>query len=565
MADNNETNPTPSTDDPSDILSALLNSNNGELGKQNQLLSSIDTTLKKILQNSGNMSMSNLNNMRGQGNNNRNNTFSQRYNDRTFETSSGNPFSRGGVSKAFDSFTDELERELINGLIGTDLNGLLKGAFNRFADDIGVNIKDIPKALGSALGKKILSSGIGKDVADVVRGKAGSIIGNIKNKYQQGVEDYYTRNPNAQRPTRNQSQSNLRDRISGNEDSTTEGVNAANSSGISINSDDVVIHASRVIIYLDGPEPDNNQDGGTPESGNNQTAEMNEQLRKILTDQLGEEVAGGIQDAGLNELTGLLQGGAGAGEVESQLLSLLGGSGGADLAGLSNTLVSTLGMGEAGAAGAAGAGAAGAAGAGAALSGLTAAAAAAAPVILAVVAGFVVLKSLSNALKPAMEGFKEAMEGAKKAANRYNESQKKNIDLAQKRLEDDVKTMVETPFKILEEAADKWCKSWDENLRKINGTQGYNKEELQSLMGSFADRLRDEGLTSVVSAADITDNLSKVLDSGLSGTVAEEFAYLATKLNAAVPTQDFFGYADTYASIAANSIRMGKPILKPYE
>lgn len=548
MADDN--NPNPYANNPSDILSNLLNGNNAELGRQNQLLSSIDLTLKKILQNGGSMSMSNLNNMRGQSGRNVNNTFSQRYNDRT----AGSAFNQRGVSNAFESFTDELERELLNGLLGSDFKGLLQGAFNRLADDIGVNIQDIPKALGSALGKKIIGSEIGKDVSKLVQGKANSIISNIKTKYKQGIDDYYARNPNAQRP--NRSQSTIRDSIFGNEESGTNGSRAANSNGSNINSNDIVIHASNVTIYLDGS--DNNPNNGLPgtdDDNSNQGNDRNSMLRQMLTDSLGEDVAKGIQDAGLDQLTGLLQGGAGAGEIESQLLSLLGGSGGGlDLAGLSQSLISTLGMGEAGAAGAG----ASAAGASAALGGLATAASAVALPLLAVVAGFIALKAISNALAPAMEGFETAIEGAKKAANRYNESQKKNLDEAQKRLEADVKTMVETPFAILEDAAKKWYDTWDENLRKINGTQGYNKEELQSLMGAFADRLREEKLTSAVSAANITDNLAKVLDSGLSGTVAEEFAYIATKLNAAVPTQDFFGYADTYASIAANSIRMGK-------
>lgn len=552
MADDNNQNP--STNNPSDILSVLLNNNNTELDRQNQLLSSIDLTLKKLLQNGGNMSMSNLNNMRGQDT--RSTTFTQRYNDRTASTTSSF-FGSRGISNAFESFTDELERELLNGLLGSDLNGLLKSAFNRLADDIGVNIQDIPKVLGSTLGKKILSSGVGKDVADLVKGKAGSIIGDIKSKYQQGIDDYYARNPGAIRPTHNPSQSNIRDRLGENNGSGALGTNPSNSSSSGFSANEVIIHASSVTIYLDGP--DSNPNDGLPNTGGtdnpDQSNDMNARLRQMLTDSLGEDIAGSIQDAGLNQLTGLLQGGAGSGEVESQLLSLLGGSGGGfDLAGLSQSLVSTLGMGEAGAAGAG----ASAAGASAALSGLTAAATAAAPVILAVVAGFIALKAISNAIKPAIEGFKTAIDGAKKAANRYSASQKANIDNAQKRLMDDVETMVKTPFDILEKAATEWYNTWDENLRKINGTQGYNKEELQSLMGAFADRLREEGLTSVVSAADITDNLAKVLDSGLSGTVAEEFAYIATKLNAAVPTQDFFGYADTYASIAANSIRMGK-------
>lgn len=618
MADTNNQNN--SINNQSDILSALLGTNNTELNKQNQLLGSIDITLRKILQNGGNMSMSNLNNMRGQDG--RNTTFVQRYNDSTSSSNSVS-FGRNGTKGAFDSFTDALERELLNGLLGADLNGLMKSALNQLADDIGVSVKDIPKAFGSEIGKKLLSTGLGGKIAESVQGKAGTLISNIKNKYQQGVNDYYARNQDAKRPIRNQSQSTLRDNIFGNRESGINGSRAANSSGSGISSNDVVIHASNVIIYLDGEK-------ASPNDGNSSdpNTDMDSKLRQILTDSLGENIAGGIQDAGLSELTGLLQGGAGtgeveskllsllgdsgitdlaglsqslistfergntdnsnpdndrfsmlrqmltdslgedivgglqdvgldkltsllqggagAGEVESQLLSMLGGSGGFDLAGLSQSLVSTLGIGEAGA------------GVSAALSGLTAAIAPLASAILPVVIGFIALKAISNALAPAMKGFKTAIEGAKKAANRYNESQKKNLDEAQKRLEADVETMVRTPFAILEDAAKKWYDTWDENLRKINGTQGYNKEELQSLMGAFADRLREENLTSAVSAADITDNLAKVLDSGLSGVVAEEFAYLATKLNAAVPTQDFFGYADTYASIAANSIRMGK-------
>lgn len=145
-----------------------------------------------------------------------------------------------------------------------------------------------------------------------------------------------------------------------------------------------------------------------------------------------------------------------------------------------------------------------------------------------------------------------------KAANRDVESRKKNQELAQKRLEADVKTLVEKPFEILTAAAQAWYDTWDQNLRTITATQGYNKSDLQDLMAAYADRLRSENLSAVVSASDISNNLAKVLEQGLSGKVAEEFAYEATKLNAAVPTQDFFTYAETYASIAANALANGK-------
>lgn len=145
-----------------------------------------------------------------------------------------------------------------------------------------------------------------------------------------------------------------------------------------------------------------------------------------------------------------------------------------------------------------------------------------------------------------------------KAANRDADARKRNLELAQKRLEADVKTMVEKPFEILNSAAQAWYDTWDQNLRTITATQGYNKSDLQDLMAAYADRLRSENLSAVVSASDISNNLAKVLEQGLSGKVAEEFAYEATKLNAAVPTQDFFTYAETYASIAANAHANGK-------
>lgn len=170
-------------------------------------------------------------------------------------------------------------------------------------------------------------------------------------------------------------------------------------------------------------------------------------------------------------------------------------------------------------------------------------------------------------LAPALAGL-ELLDGATEAlgkmftalaaaANRSENSRKKNMELAQQRLIADVKTMVETPFEILKDAALKLEQTWDNNLRLIGGTQGYTKADVQSLMGSFADRIRSEGLSKYVSTADVTDNLARVLQSGLSGKLAEEFAYQATILGAAIPSQDFFSYASTYASVAANAAKNG--------
>lgn len=216
----------------------------------------------------------------------------------------------------------------------------------------------------------------------------------------------------------------------------------------------------------------------------------------------------------------------------------------------------------AGAAGAAAGARAAAGSSSAAMAGFTKAAGGAARTLAKAVPvlGIVViaLTLLTKAISPLIEGFKKLGAGMKQAANRENASREKNLKLAQERMEADVRAMIEGPFNILQDAAQLVYNTWDANLRAINATQGYTKADLQTLMANFTDRLREDGLSNVLGSTNIVDSLTRVLESGLSGAAAEEFAYLATILNAAVPTQDFFSYADDYTQIAANLIRQGK-------
>lgn len=168
----------------------------------------------------------------------------------------------------------------------------------------------------------------------------------------------------------------------------------------------------------------------------------------------------------------------------------------------------------------------------------------------------VALKALET-LGPAIEGITQFFGAMRTAASRGLESSQKQLALAQERFKQDVNDLVREPFEILKESAQEVYNAWDNTVSKINATQGYTKSDLQDLMAAFAERLRSENLTSYVAGTDIINNLSRVLESGLSGRVAEEFAYEATKLNKAVPTQDFFSYASTYASIAANILAEG--------
>lgn len=187
------------------------------------------------------------------------------------------------------------------------------------------------------------------------------------------------------------------------------------------------------------------------------------------------------------------------------------------------------------------------------------------PIAALVYLGYKFQSILMNVIKvvgawiasPAIESFGKALNAATDALARNSITNKKNVDLAKKRLEEDVNTLVKAPFEILTRAAEEWYKAWDANLRVITATQGYNKADVQELAASFSERLRKEGLSDVVSSSLIIENLSKVLQSGLSGIAAEEFAYVATILGETIPTQDFFGYADEYSSIVANLVNLG--------
>lgn len=166
-------------------------------------------------------------------------------------------------------------------------------------------------------------------------------------------------------------------------------------------------------------------------------------------------------------------------------------------------------------------------------------------------------QALAKLFGPVVDAFQDYMEEVGDAFNRMQKSATKNQEFAQKRYADDVKELIEEPFNILQDAAQRMYEVWDSQLRKINATQGYDKAGLQDLISDYAERLRREGLASAIGASDITNNMSRVLDSGMSGAIAEEFAYIATKLNAAIPTQDFFSYSDTYVSLASQAMQAG--------
>ena len=184
------------------------------------------------------------------------------------------------------------------------------------------------------------------------------------------------------------------------------------------------------------------------------------------------------------------------------------------------------------------------------------------PPLLIATAVLVVLDKLTEVVT---EEFKKMAESAKELGQVMDDASKRTQQMIDQRLSakleriaKDNKAMIEASYAVMQDAAKSMLDSWDRNLTVITATQGYTKEATQDMISNMAKRLQEEGYDSVIAVSDITDNLNKVLSSGLSGTVAEEFAYMATVLNKAIPTEDFFSYAETYASIAANAIAAGK-------
>ena len=177
---------------------------------------------------------------------------------------------------------------------------------------------------------------------------------------------------------------------------------------------------------------------------------------------------------------------------------------------------------------------------------------------LIIKAGQAIMNKFKEAVQPAIDSAKKFGEAIKNAANRDQDMAARRLDAYRERIKKDNESYIRAPYEILKKSAEEVYEAWDRIVTLVGQTQGYDKEGIQDLWSNYAKRLQEEGLSSVVSSVDIMGGLEKVLQAGMSGPVAEEFAYIATKLSNAIPTEDFFDYASTYASVAANAIKNGK-------
>lgn len=418
----------------------------------------------------------------------------------TKESSYKNSSSKSGKDgnksgKFFDELENAFWKQMKDGFVGSDFDDRVKAIMEQFASDIGVSVQDIPKSLGEELGKK---------ATDAIKNNSfiKDQMDKVNSQMQQAADAFksaYSKETGSDWSKYSESMKRSQE-----------------------------ARASRT------------QSGTTFESSSSTSG-----FRDDLKNQAKEAAADKIKDKAADSVKDFI---SGAGSKVDDVASAAGmaskaGSTAANAAGASKVL-SGLGAGAKAALGP--------------LSALGPQALAAGAALVAIdLASEAVVKVLKWTFAPALESAAKFGETLGNTFDRANDESERNLRLANERFQADVESIIREPFEILKDAAQEVYDAWDKNVRLINGTQGYTKSDLQDLLASFSQRLRDEGLSSVVSSVDITESLAKVLESGLSGKAAEEFAYQATVLGAAIPNQDFYNYASTYASIVANATQAG--------
>ena len=584
-------------------------------------LKSMDSTLKAILQNCRTTSASNARNAaptREEVFRDRYNQTNRRRN-RSYDPIDDifGRRTRGRSSK--DSFMDAFEQELWDAVIGSDFKKGINQALNGLANMMGVEIEDIPKTLGKELGKTVVGAVKGTKVGQEAFAKFEEFkqrsIESLKDAFMSGVEDVDAANGTNYAEKFRQGAATAQPPVSGSTDEVVSNVaNKSVSDVQNISTDSIHITATTVTISAakileeganseeaiddasksaetaqqlgsDSSELAKSAPATQPPEASDNTQSIQNAVSDASTDlaqnfngvldnfkgQFSKSVSN-FMNSGLGQKLGGTKIGKAAQMITSKgsaVAQKFGGQiaakGGAAAAKGSTAMVakggSALATSGTAAAGSAAAGTAAtgtaATGAAAALKGVASVASKLGPYGWIIVGVIVAITKTIKALGPAVEGTKELFNELDRVGKRDRESRKKNIEYAQKRLTEDVETLITEPFEIMKDAAQKAYDVWDSNLKMISATQGYTKADTQDLWAGYSARLRAEGLTDVVSSADIMESLSKVIDSGLSGKIGEEFAYRATILNNAIPTEDFFNYADTYGSIYANAIKDG--------
>lgn len=529
-------------------------------------LRSIDRQLDDLAKNGSRMSQSNYRTDREEIEN----TFRNRY-------SSDSRYNRASGSKAPRTLFDGIEEGVYESLFGKDFKKKLKNISDNLAYTLGVDLQDLPGLLGKELSKSAVAA-IKAKAPDIFRGlqssRIGTIIenqinreiGKVRVRFDRGAArsqsgaayggssfDYFvnlvkTYGANASVNLRTMSATNARDQARAN-------MNQARASQFASTG---VFRASRPDYDSRVNKSDRAADSLLIDSVSTIIVQSVDSLKFNLGEsESNRDIGESIGDS-VDLISDVVSNVSNPSGLASSASPEMIQAAGVDMtAGGSEALVAA-GAQEMGLQALSSTAAAAGPGIDALVSGLTAlgpAVLALIPIAINLGVGMAVFGRELDKLK---ENFSKFMGSLMDTINRQNETNSKMVENANERMLADIKSMVEEPFNILRDAAQALYDAWDNNIRTINQTQGYTKADLQDLIASYAQRLREDGLASVVSSADITTNLEKVLQSGLSGAAAEEFSYIATVLNAAIPTQDFFNYASTYAQLAATAMQNGK-------
>lgn len=468
------------------------------------------------------------------------------------------------ADEVITSFLDGMEDEIKKGFGLSGFDKKVKGLMDKLADQMGVSTDQVKAALGRELGRRFLQKPDVKAVAEWAKTAQDAAFGKLTGRFMKGFTDAGGISRSAAKAVEKSSEISL----------MTKAVSSGSADIVRAIQDKDVFADARNSGYIGRPGMEVDPElvnkykdtASIPAAPEMPTLESDPRLKDVI-DARNQKAAFDSISGMAKEFKSLISGKidkipvlGGAQDLVGSIGDSIKGALGRDYnLGKANYL-EQINLGENGKLGTIGKAIQAFTGenteAGAALAGVTKAATSmGATLFLANIA----LKHVSGTIKkdliPALKEYNATL---LEAATKNTAQREKKLDEANKRLRADVETMVKTPFELLSKGAQEWYDAWDQNLRTISATQGYTKADMQNLLASFAERLREENLTGVIAATDLTENLTKVLQSGLSGQVAEEFAYIATKLNAAIPTQDFFSYADTYASIAANAISAGK-------
>lgn len=488
----------------------------------------------------------------------------------------GNVSLRGGFGRSRGrkggSFLDNFEDELWKGVLGSDLKDEIGMIMSNFSKALGVSIEDIPAKFGADLGKRAVAAlqntEFGKNITGKIQNAKGWALGKLQTAFDRGTGRFDQAHGT---DFRTQFGKIFTEPL-GSSATETEAEKADEAVGVEARNpfdtsqsdatllDYVALIAANTEILAE-------RFGKSSASLSEGDFEAAKQDPFSDAEQIQDKIKN-IKDI-VNQFRGSGSGGEGTGDIADVLQNVEGAEGPLASGGEATTQLGSAegaqvagGVMTEGAAGTAVEGAAGtaaeSAGAAAAENGMLAvgeAAGSAVPWILIII---VVLKKLKQAMGPAIEAFKEFKATIIATAMRDQDARKKRDELENQRLKSNWETLIKQPFEVLQDAAQKFYDVWDNNLRKINATQGYSKADLQALMASYADQLRSEGLSNVVGVTDIMSGLEQTLTAGLQGEAANAFAYLATKLNAAIPTQDFFQYAEDYAQFIANATKEGK-------